>query len=501
MLFAVFCVDALTPQTLVIAILLDIPIVLAALTRSRRLTATLVIAAIASDVIAAMLNAAHDGYRWDRIGLIDRALSVVSIGLVGYLSTVVQERSERVGRLAAQDARARREAALARAADAIRASLSVDLVTRAITHEALAALGVTGAAWYPSEATEAPLVARAGEADFGVPADRASAELVSLAQRATDAEGPVLVSGADPVGRFVLERLGARAALAIPIADRNRSFGTLVISSDDASDFDDTMATSARAYGRLALGALAQARLFAELAERNDALSQRTGVIRDLVYALSHDLRTPLAALGMTLHQARAGAYGALPHEYERVVDASTIAIDDLQRLAETLLLVARFEASERSIERSTIDVGALAVQIVAEFRAVAQTRTITLATRIDDAARIRADRGEIRRAIANLAANALQHTPDGGTVTVVVARHAGFVDVAVEDDGFGVDPSVRAALFERFATGATRAGGGTGLGLYIVRRIAEAYDGSVSYAPRAPRGSRFAFAIPEITP
>ena len=67
-------------------------------------------------------------------------------------------------------------------------------------------------------------------------------------------------------------------------------------------------------------------RLFGQLAERNDELAERGAVIRDLVYALSHDLRTPLAALGMMLRQAETGAYGALPRAYRDVVRRSVVA-------------------------------------------------------------------------------------------------------------------------------------------------------------------------------
>ena len=106
LLVAAFVVDSLTPQTLVVAILLDVPIVLAALTRSRRLTAILVVLALVADAVAASMDAARDGYHWDVIGVGDRILSAFSIVLVGFLSTAVQERSERVGRIVAQEARA-----------------------------------------------------------------------------------------------------------------------------------------------------------------------------------------------------------------------------------------------------------------------------------------------------------------------------------------------------------------------------------------------------------
>ena len=498
-LLAVFAADVLTPQTLVIAILLDVPIVLAALTRSRRLTATLVATAVACDVVAAFANAAHDGYRWDAIGVADRILSIFSISLVGFLSTAVQERSERVGRLAAQESRAQREVMLAQAADRLRASLSRDLVARAVTREALWLFAATGAAWYPDDGDGTPLIAHAGEDEVVVPDERIAPEIASLVRRTLDGEAPLTIRGDEPVGRLVLDRLPALCALAIPVSDRGRAFGVLLLWRDQLEILDEGGESVARSYARLAVGALAQARLFAQLAERNEALAERGAVIRDLVYALSHDLRTPLAALTMTLRQARDGAYGALPDAYHPILDNSAVAVDDLQRLAETLLLVARFEADERHPEPRSIDVVRLTEQIVAEFGAIARTRLVALRLRTDRKATVRADRGEVRRAIANLVANALQHTPERGNVEIDIRvtadRH---VEIAVADDGYGVDPTVRSALFERFANGATRAGGGTGLGLYIVRRIIEASGGDVRYEPQTTRGSRFVVTLPE---
>ena len=109
----------------------------------------------------------------------------------------------------------------------------------------------------------------------------------------------------------------------------------------------------------------------------------------------------------------------------------------------------------------------------------------------------VRGSRGDLKRAIANLVANALQHTPRGGTVQLRVADERRSVVAAVTDDGFGIEEGARAALFQRFSP-ASRVGGGTGLGLYIVRRIVEECGGTVRYEPRAPRGSVFTIALPK---
>ncbi|HEY0614646.1 MAG TPA: ATP-binding protein [Candidatus Elarobacter sp.] len=495
LLVTVFAVDVLTPQTLVVAILLDVPIVLAALTQSRRLTAALVTTALLGDVTAAFLNAARDGSHSDAIVVGDRLLSMLSIVLVGFLSTAVQERAQRVGRLSAQEARARREATLSAAADRMRASLSPDLVKRAIVREAPRALDAEAAAWYPATAEGEILSARAGGGEVEVVDERPSPEIASLIHRVAEDGAVAAVLAVDPVGRFVLDRLRARSAIAIPLEDRGTKFAVLIATSASETP-GETAVQTARAFAAVAVNALAQARLFGALAERNDALLQRQDVIRDLVYALSHDLRTPLAALSVTLRQAADGAYGPLPDRYAAVIRDSRVSIDDLSRLAETLLLVARFESGERQALRELIDLAAVVESVVTELGPTAEARGITLHAPDAVSAQVRAPRADLKRALTNLVANALQHTPSGGTVQAAIAAGRRTVSVIVSDDGYGVDERARPALFQRFSS-ASRPGGGTGLGLYIARRIVEESDGTIRYEPREPRGSTFTIELP----
>ena len=126
----------------------------------------------------------------------------------------------------------------------------------------------------------------------------------------------------------------------------------------------------------------------------------------------------------------------------------------------------------------------------------MAQARGIAVDV-VSGAARTRGSRGDLKRAITNLTANALEHTPTGGSVELRVATTGDAANVTVTDDGFGIDERLRPHVFERFSS-SSRSGGGTGLGLYIVRRIAEETGGSVRYAPHQPRGSVFTLSLPK---
>ena len=494
MLLVAFVLDAKTPQTLVIAILLDVPIVFSAFAGSRGLTTALVIAALIANVLAGWINGVQAG-RFDPIGVGDRFLAALSIVLVGWLGTTLQERARGFGRLAAQEARARREGQLGAAVDRIRSSLSYALGLRAIVREAPALFDGEHARWLAAD--RGPVLLARRDSEDVVLDETAGPALSSLARRALEEDDVLVVVHGDPVGGLALDGIGAGAAMAIPLADRGTALGVVLVDAWTTDPFDESARTLARAYARSATAALGQARLFAQLAERNEALAERGAVIRDLVYALSHDLRTPLTALSLTFRQAKDGVYGPMPAAYGEILNRSIVATDELQRLAETLLLVARFESGERTPRREPIDVDQLVREVTGELAPIAAARTVHLHVDAESPAQVTGDRGDLRRAVTNLIANALEHAPAGGAVDVGVHPSGSTIALAIGDAGPGLAPEARETLFERFAGGQNRRGAGSGLGLYIVRRVAEESGGSVRYEPREPHGSVFTIALP----
>jgi signal transduction histidine kinase len=228
-----------------------------------------------------------------------------------------------------------------------------------------------------------------------------------------------------------------------------------------------------------------------------EKLAERQEIIGDLVSTIAHDVRTPLAAISVTMEQAERGAFGELPPAYAGVLRDSRSSIDDLQHLAETLLLVARYEDTGGEAASQPVAIAPVIDELISEFGATAQARGITLRATIHERVSVTISRGDLRRALSNLLSNALSHTPRGGHVDMSLARKEAQADITVADDGFGVEPAFRERLFERGRRGD---GVGTGLGLYIVRRIAEAAGGSASYEPQKERGSIFRLALPEVS-
>jgi len=370
LLVAAWIVDLVTPQLFVAAILLNGPIALSSLAFAPRFTQLLVVLASIENVTAGYVNGLSAGNHWDSLALANRGLVALSFLLVGGLSIKTQRDARQAGEAGARENRAVRERGLRRAVEAIRASMNVELIERATAREACAALDVDRARLYAFESgldRPATFDAARGRLDIDERFERPPAPVLSFLQRVVDERSIVVPSDGDALGRLLLETLGASHAIAAPLIEHETVFGVLVLQREGAR-FDTLFEEGLRYYADQAAIALAQARLFVQLSGRNEelatanaALSERTNVIRDIVYALSHDLRTPLAAAGMTIRQALAGAYGDLPQAYRDLLERSLQSNDELQRLAETLLLVSRYESGEQSARRERVELAPLA--------------------------------------------------------------------------------------------------------------------------------------------
>jgi signal transduction histidine kinase len=212
--------------------------------------------------------------------------------------------------------------------------------------------------------------------------------------------------------------------------------------------------------------------------------AERAIALRDEVLAIvAHDLRNPLHAilLGAELLQRSARGMDALIRD---LLDATQIKIGHLP------------------IVMAPTSVPTLVDDAVATLASQAIERGLLLATDIaDDVPAVSADRSRIVRVLDNLVGNAMKFTQSGGRITIRARRAGAFVELAVEDTGYGISPAELPHVFERYWQGSAGARQGMGLGLSIVRGLVEAHGGRVDVESRVNEGSSFKFTLPVYQP
>ena len=196
---------------------------------------------------------------------------------------------------------------------------------------------------------------------------------------------------------------------------------------------------------------------------------------RDFVADAGHELRTPLALLRTELELAL--RHGGSRQELLEAIRSSSAEADRLSKLADDLLLIARSDRGTLPLRVETLDASDLLSTTASRFEWRARETGRTIEVDADEDVRLPGDRIRLEQALGNLVDNALRH--GDGPVTLTARAMNGDVELAVADRGSGLPPQFVARAFERFSRpDEARSGGGSGLGLSIVRVIAEAHGG-----------------------
>jgi signal transduction histidine kinase len=218
--------------------------------------------------------------------------------------------------------------------------------------------------------------------------------------------------------------------------------------------------------------------------ETEDALARQ----RQFVADASHELRTPLTSILANLELLT----DVLDGERGEAAQSALRSSQRMRRLVGDLLLLARADANRQQPHEPT-DLSRVVVEVASELGPVADGHHLTVDA--DDAV-VEGARDELYRMTLNLMENAIRHTPDGTRIRAQVAGDNGEVVLTVQDNGPGVPAELRERVFERFVRGAGDRGSSSGLGLSIVRVVAEAHGGSVVLEDAHP-GARFVVRLP----
>jgi signal transduction histidine kinase/ActR/RegA family two-component response regulator len=302
--------------------------------------------------------------------------------------------------------------------------------------------------------------------------------------------------------------LPVRSYLAVPVVSRSGEvIGGLFFGHPEPGVFSENAERIISGIAAQAAIAVDNARLFdAVERERNAAQAEREGAVAasqakdEFLAMVSHELRTPLNSM---LGWIRLVKSGRLDDETSarglETIERNTLA---QVQLIEDLLDISRVITGKLSLTVERLDVESVIQAAVDSIRVAAEAKGIRLQTVLDSfACTVSGDRGRLQQVVWNLLSNAIKFTPRGGRVRVQLERVESSVEITVSDTGRGISPEFLPYVFERFRqadAGITRAHGGLGLGLAIVRHLVELHGGTVRASSEGEgRGATFVVQLP----
>lgn len=223
--------------------------------------------------------------------------------------------------------------------------------------------------------------------------------------------------------------------------------------------------------------------------------AERRKVRFEFLSVLAHELKSPLAAVQSYLCVLQEWGGCEQPAEHRRIVDRSLLRIDGMRKLILDLLDLTRIESGQKARRIENIQLDRMAADALDAVRLEAERRDIRVILHAEGGPEMQADRGEIGMVFNNLVSNAIKYNRNGGRVDVRIGRDGGMIRIDVEDTGIGMAPDESERLFGEFVRIRNRETEhvlGSGLGLSIVKKIADLYRGGVEVSSIPGKGSRF---------
>jgi signal transduction histidine kinase len=216
---------------------------------------------------------------------------------------------------------------------------------------------------------------------------------------------------------------------------------------------------------------------------------------------ISHDLKTPLAAIRWSADLLRTGSLGPLTPKQMRLAETIQSSSRRLLALVGQIVELGRLRAGGLQLDLRPTDLRAVIDQAVDEVRPLTEAGQLQIEVAVPgDLSHIKADAGRVQQILVNLLANAVRFTPPGGRVSVAAGMETDQVTVRVADTGVGIPSDLVPKIFDPYEQ-AHRGRGGSGVGLMVVRGLVEAHGGRVWVESEEGRGSCFTFTLPVMMP
>ena len=311
-----------------------------------------------------------------------------------------------------------------------------------------------------------------------------------------------------PILVWTAFRFGQReTATAVVIVSAVATWGTL--RGVGASGANEQLLLLQGFLGTVAVMALSITALATEhrrllaVEQRARADAEAANLAKDAFLAmLGHELRNPLAAITTGMHVLERAA--RLDDKAERVRNVIARQVDQLSRLVDDLLDVARVTTGKIVLHRSRLELGELVKRSLETIAATGKSERHQINYE-GEPAWVDVDDGRLEQVVTNLVTNALKYTPPGGTIAVTVEAERGSALLSVADTGMGIPQEMLPRIFDLFTQGdggSLRSQGGLGVGLTLVKRLVELHGGSVEARSAGPgRGSRFSVRLPIAAP
>ncbi len=241
----------------------------------------------------------------------------------------------------------------------------------------------------------------------------------------------------------------------------------------------------------------------AALRQANAELARAARIKNEFLATMSHELRTPLNAILGLSESLIEELQSPLTRRQQAVLRSVAASGHHLLVLINDILDLSKIESGHLNLQIETVAIDEVCKSSMRFVREAAQKKALRMTLDMpDDLTMVRADPRRLKQMLANLLSNAIKFTPEGGMVRLEVTADAesGVVRLAVADTGIGIASENQGRLFQPFSQldpALNREYEGTGLGLALVRRLAELHNGSVSVESALGQGSRFTIALP----